>query len=365
MLVRFHSYLSLAVLLHAFAAVLAAAQTPVVQHPLQALTSQEYWAVYDVLRDDGKLDADTFVPSVLLHEPSKDRVLAWKPGDSIFREADVILIKKGVVTEARVDIPGRKVLAFKERPDVQGPFFESEFHELAEAIKKDSRVVEALKKRGITDMNTVKCEPLPFGYFALPELEGRRIMYGACSDMHGEFLTWGREIEGLYVEIDAKDKKVLAVIDAGIVPVPTGSINFEEAPENPRPGTTPIEITQPAGPSFRVTNGDVSWQNWRFRFRLDARVGPVVNLVRFEDGGRERSVMYEGSLSELYVPYMDPATGWVTRVFIDAGEFFPGGILTTLREGVDCPANASYFDAMFPDDHGMPVLHSHEVVCSS
>ena len=361
MLVRFRSCLCLvlAVPFLGFAVGLAAAQA-VVQHPLQALTSQEYWAVYDVLRDNGKLDADTFVPSVLLHEPPKDRVLAWKTGDPIFREADVILIKKGVVTEARVDIPGRKLLAFRERPDVQGPFFDSEFRDLAEAIKKDPRVIEALKKRGITDLNTVKCEPLPFGYFARPELDGHRIMYGNCSDMHGEFLTWGREIEGLYVEIDAKDQKVLAVEDAGIAPVPAGPINFEEAPENPRPGTTPIEVTQPAGPSFRITNGEVSWQNWRFRFRLDARVGPVVNLVRFEDGGRTRSVMYEGSVSELYVPYMDPATGWATRVFIDAGEFYTGGVLTTLREGVDCPANASYFDALYGDDHGMPVLHSHQ-----
>ena len=72
---------------------------------------------------------------------------------------------------------------------MQGPFFDSEFRDLADAIKKDPRVVEALKKRGITDLNTVKCEPLPFGYFARPELDGHRIMYGNCSDMHGEFLT--------------------------------------------------------------------------------------------------------------------------------------------------------------------------------
>jgi len=36
--------------------------------------------------------------------------------------------------------------------------------------------------------------------------------------------------------------------------------------------------------------------------------------------------MYEASMSELYVPYMDPAESWATRVFVDAGEFYPGGI---------------------------------------
>src|SRR6516165_1799779 len=73
-----------------------------------------------------------------------------------------------------------------------------------------------------------------------------------------------------------------------------------------------------------VSSGEVSWQNWHFRFRIDQRVGTVVNLVKFDDGGRLRSVMYEGSLSELYVPYMDPSNGWNDRVFIDAGEFYAG-----------------------------------------
>ena len=76
---------------------LAQAQAP--QHPLDALTSQEYWTVYDILHETGKIDADTSVPGVLLHEPNKDRVLAWKPGDPIFREADVMVLQKGLTIE--------------------------------------------------------------------------------------------------------------------------------------------------------------------------------------------------------------------------------------------------------------------------
>jgi len=51
-------------------------------------------------------------------------------------------------------------------------------------------------------------------------------------------------------------------------------------------------------------------------------------------------------MSELFVPYMDPAESWSTRVYVDAGEFYPGGILRGLREGVDCPANAEYIDGL-------------------
>ncbi len=336
----------------------AAAQTQPPDHPLDALKSQEYWTVYEVLQASGKIDAGTYYASVLLHEPPKDKVLAWKPGDPIFREADAVLLRKGQVIEARVDIAGRKLASWKEVKDAQAPIIESEFRELGEVAKNDPRVREALAKRGIKDLTTVECVPLPFGYFALPELEGHRIMYGDCSDLHGAYLGWGRSIEGLYYELDAVEKKVLKVIDAGPAPVPSGAINFEEAPAMPRPGTTPIGISQPLGPSFQLKNGEVSWQNWHFRFRLDARVGPVVNLVRFDDGTRLRSVLYEGSMSELFVPYMDPAEGWATRVFIDAGEFYHGGVLRPMREGLDCPSNAQYIDGLVPNERGIPMLRS-------
>lgn len=334
------------------------AQSQAPEHPLDALKTQEYWTVYEVLQAAKKIDADTFYASVLLHEPAKDRVLAWKEGDAIPREADVILMRKGQVIEARVDIAGRKLESWKEVKGVQAPIIESEFRELGEIVLKDPRIREVLAKHGITDLTTVECVPLPFGYFAYQELEGHRIMYGGCSDLHGSYLSWGRSIEGIHYEIDAVEKKVLKVIDEGPVPVPNGPINFEEAPAEPRPGTTPIAVTQPLGPSFQIKHGEITWQNWHFRVRLDPRVGPVVSLARFDDGVHLRSVLYEGSLSELYVPYMDPAEGWAMRVFIDAGEFFHGGLLKPLREGLDCPSNSVYLDALAPNEHGIPMLQS-------
>ena len=327
-------------------------------HPLDALKTQEYWTIYEVLQASGRIDKDTNYASVLLHEPPKDKVLAWKTGDPVPREADVILLRKGQVIEARVDVAGRKVESWKEPKGVQAPIIETEFHDLGELTKNDPQVRAALAKRGITDLTTVECVPLPLGYFALPELEGHRIMYGGCADLHGAYLSWGRSVEGLMVEVDAVEKKVLKVMDEGPVPVPSANTNFQETLSMPRPGTTPLLVTQPLGPGFQIAGGEVSWQNWHFRFRLDPRLGPIVNLVRFDDGTKLRSVLYEGSLSELFVPYMDPALGWATRIFIDAGEFFHGGVLKPLREGSDCPANAAYFDALVPNEHGIPVLRS-------
>jgi len=42
--------------------------------------------------------------------------------------------------------------------------------------------------------------------------------------------------------------------------------------------TTPLLVTQPLWSGYKIDNGEIVWQNWHFRFRLDPRVGPVVNL---------------------------------------------------------------------------------------
>ena len=188
-------------------------------------------------------------------------------------------------------------------------------------------------------------------------------MMGGCSYTHGVYHDWSRDIEGLQIKVDATQKKVLQVIDEDITPVSEAPVNYQDLETAPRPGTTPIGVSQPLGASFQVKGSEVAWQNWRFRFRLDPRLGAIVNLAGIQDGNRFRSVLYEGSLSELYVPYMDPALGWANRVFIDAGEFYATGhILKPLRAEVDCPSNAVYFDSLAWEEHGFPVIHS-QVAC--
>ncbi|MGB6688996.1 MAG: hypothetical protein WBE76_14270 [Terracidiphilus sp.] len=87
---------------------------PAVHHPLDALTPDEYWKVYTVLRDAGKLEEKTIFSSVLLHEPEKAKVLEWRPGKPLEREADVVLLTEGKSYAARVDISDGKVESFNE-----------------------------------------------------------------------------------------------------------------------------------------------------------------------------------------------------------------------------------------------------------
>lgn len=327
------------------------------KHPLDALRTDEYWAVYDILQASGHLDNDTHYASVLLHEPAKDVVLSWNAGQSVPREADVTLMRKGVTIEARVDIAGRKLESWKDVPGAQAPIFVSEILGLSDTILSDERVKKALEQRGIEDLNQVECASVPLGYFAFPEQEGHRIAFADCDLLHGVYHGWGRTIGGLMIEVDLTEKKILRVFDDGPVPMPSAkSVDFEEAPEVMRPGTKPGTISEPEGPSFEIKDGEVAWQNWRFRFRLDSRNGVILDLVGIKDGERLRSVLYEGMLSELFVPYMDESRNWSTRVFVDSGEFYPGGTLQTMREGLDCPSNAVYFDGLSTNEKGFPVL---------
>ncbi|MGC2398366.1 MAG: hypothetical protein WA510_01220 [Acidobacteriaceae bacterium] len=338
----------------------AAALPPAVYHPLDALTPAEYWVVYKALRDTGHTQEKTIFASVLLHEPDKQYVLNWKPGTPMERKADVVLYEKGRSYAALVNISTSKVESFEELKDLQAPFTDAEAYEVNEAIKHDPRIIAALKKRNITDLNLVTCYATPGGYIALPEQDGRRIGWGGCEyNIDSENGSEDREVGGIFFTVDMASKKVTRFTDYGVTPMPAVSELYDSVGGPAAPGTKPIVVSQPEGPSFTIKDGEVSWQNWHFRFRLDPRSGPIVNMASLDYQGKRRSVLYEGSLSEMYVPYMDPEETWNSHVFLDAGEYFMNtglGIPKPLQKGMDCPDYATYFSATFFHDNGTPFV---------
>jgi primary-amine oxidase len=336
---------------------------PQVHHPLDALTPQEYWKAYHVLQDAGKIAEKTQFSSILLQEPAKSTVLAWKPGDPIVRKVDVVLLTEGKSYAAVIDISGEtgKLDSWTELTNDQAPTSATENHGFDEEIKKDPRIIAALKARNLTDLRQVHCGVIPAGYVGLPEqTPGRRIGWGGCSYDADALFGWDRDIAGIFFVMDMQAKKITRFEDYGIVPMPPSTSIYDTEGGPALPGTKPIQTTLPEGPSFTIKDGEVSWQNWHFRFRLDPRVGPILNLVSYDDAGKRRSVLYEGSLSEMYVPYQDPDEGWNTHVFLDAGEFFAntgsGGIIKPLLAGVDCPTYATFFAGTFFHDTGTPYI---------
>lgn len=70
----------------------------------------------------------------------------------------------------------------------------------------------------------------------------------------------------------------------------------ELLPEGTRKDLKPLNVVQPEGPSFRVTNESlVEWQKWRFRVVFNPREGATIHDVWY-DG---RSVMHRLAVSEM------------------------------------------------------------------
>jgi primary-amine oxidase len=330
------------------------------RHPLDALTAKEYWSVYETLQASGHVTSATRYAGVNIHEPPKQEVLRWKPGEPFRREA-LAIVKQGRQTfEALVDVANQKLLSWKEIKGVEPVLIGDDEEGVEEAVRANPEFQAAMRKRGITDLELVGCGGDSPGYFGTPEEQGRRLLRVTCHLGLKTSNNGAHPIEGVVVVWDSEQKKALRVIDTGVVPVPQGNSDYDaESLGQPREVPGPISILQPAGHGFRLDGHQVSWQNWKFHFRVDPRMGVVVTNVTYADGGKDRSVMYEGSLSEIFVPYMDPSEGWYYKTFIDAGEGnVAGDMASTLEAGVDCPENSVYFDAVFANHRGVPQVRT-------
>ena len=122
-----------------------------------------------------------------------------------------------------------------------------------------------------------------------------------------------------------------------------------------RPAPSPVRLIQVGGPGYSIPGSRLEWDIWRFRLRIDKRPGIVLSNIDVRDGDRWRSVLYQAHLSEVFVPYMDPAQGWYFRTYMDSGEYGFGLFLSPLTAGVDCPAHATFLPALVNDDLGRPL----------
>src|SRR5262249_42045327 len=154
-----------------------------------------------------------------------------------------------------------------------------------------------------------------------------RILSVMCSDARRMHSLWSREIPGFTVLFDSDAKKVLRIVDT---PGPKAAEAFlrYDAPSTvaPREAPAPIRVDQPRGPGFTLKGNVVEWQKWRFHYRHDQRSGVIISTVTYRDGDERRPILYQGNLSEIFVPYMDPEFAWYRRNFLDAGEFNSGGL---------------------------------------
>ncbi|MEO8081731.1 MAG: hypothetical protein ABI641_14455 [Caldimonas sp.] len=332
-------------------------------HPMDPLSADEIVGAATILLQGGAAQPGAIFQSIELREPPKQEVLGFHGGQLAHRKATVFWRQNKKSFRSTVDLS-----AASFAPPALIPISEGQIGLTITEVSdfsfvfSDGAFLAALARRGITSqqqLQKVFVTPLTPGSFGLPE-EARRIVKAQMYYTDGGVINlYARPIEGLQAIIDLDERRIVKLIDTGVVPIPAASWNFDEASVGAqfglRPELKPIRIRQPQGANFRIDGNFVEWQKWRFHLRFEKRAGPVLSLVTY-DG---RQVMYQGSLAEVFVPYQDPDAHWYYRTYMDAGEFGMGLLASPLAPGLDVPDNAVLLDAVVAaaiPDPSVPVV---------
>jgi primary-amine oxidase len=328
-------------------------------HPLEPLSAEEVRAAIAILRSHGKVTPTTRFVSVSLREPDKSLVHNQGGNGAPSREAFAVLFDNAANAcyEAIVSLASQSLVSWKHIPGVQPTMTIDEQVECEQAVLASPEFRAALKRHtGVEDASLVMVDIWSAGNYGAEEDSTRRLARPLCF-LRADPTDNGyvRPIEGLRPVVDLNTMKVVRIDEHGRWDLPPGEANyFAERVARKREDIRTLEITQPEGPSFEVQGYQVRWQKWSFVIGFNAREGLTLHHLRYDDDGRERSVLYRASLTEMVVPYGDPGPTQRRKNAFDVGEYGMGMCANSLELGCDCLGLIRYFDAHLCDSRGEP-----------
>jgi primary-amine oxidase len=333
-------------------------------HPLDPLTADEFRLAAQICRRERGVDERWRFASIELREPGKDAVLGYRPGERLAREAIVVCWNRvdGRAYRGVVSLTGDTIESWDHLPDQHPNMTVDEWHECDEMVRAEPRVVDALARRGVTDMDRVLVDVWAYGAALVPEpYRGRRIGWADVWYRDTEQGNpYAHPVPGLHPIVDLNQMELLELEDVS----PDGEPVFDEPEVRgeyvpaltglPMREVKPLDIAQPEGVSFTLEGSLLSWQNWQLRLGFNHREGLVLHTVGYADGERIRPVAHRLSFAEMVVPYRDPTTDHYRRTAFDIGEWGLGFMTTSLELGCDCLGEIVYVDAMIHDSTGEP-----------
>ena len=337
-------------------------------HPLDPLTADEIRAAVAISRHDQEVGDRWRFASIELREPSKATVRDYADGDPIDRAARVVCwdCDSGSVYQGLVSLTEDRVVSWRREADGQPNMTNDEYHECDAALRRDPRVVEALRRRGITDMDLVLVDTWAYGAHLLPEeYAGRRMGWAdVWYRKNAGSSPYANPVSGLHLIVDLNRMELLEVEDRYSLPEPATMGEYVPGlvpGQRLRDDVKPLDIMQPEGSSLRVDGNLVRWQKWSVRVGFNYREGLVLHTVGYDDDGRTRPVAHRLSFAEMVVPYRDPSDDHYRRTAFDIGEWGLGFMTTSLELGCDCLGEISYLDAVLHDSRGEPYTISNAV----
>ncbi|QQT69465.1 primary-amine oxidase [Brevibacterium casei] len=327
--------------------------------PFSLATEAEITTVTEVLRDAGLFPASARMAYLGLLDPVRGEPRTTTNVDRRFRTfvldktagtaRDIVVSATHGTVESVTEVDSSLAGEF--------PVMEEEFAVVEEVLAANPAWQEAIAKREIP-LDEVRVAPLSAGVFEYPEEKGRRILRGlAFHQQHASDSAWAHPIDGLVAYVDVTHRTVDQVIDLGVMPVPAEHGNYTDpALTGPlRTSQKPIEITQPEGPSFTVTDGNhIEWEKWSFDVGFDMREGLILHNIAFADGDETRMILDRAAIAEMVVPYGDPSPVRSWQNYFDTGEYLVGQWANSLELGCDCLGDITYLSPWVVNNLGEP-----------
>jgi primary-amine oxidase len=340
------------------------------EHPLDPLTAEQIRQVAAIVRRDREIGESWRFASIELKEPAKDVLAALEGGLTAAREALVVGWDRadGQAWRAVVSLTADAVTSWEHLPGQQPNMTVDEWHECDQLLRGHPALIEALARRGITDMSLVLTDMWAYGAALVPErYRGLRLGWSDvwCRGSQ-DGSPYAHHVTGLHPVVDLNRMTLLELEDSG----PHGSglsdsgtteagppVRGEYLPKLtglPMRSVAPLQVSQPDGVGFSLQGQLLRWQDWQLRLGFNYREGLVLHQVGFRDAGRLRPVAHRLSFAEMVVPYRDASPDHYRRTAFDIGEWGLGFMTTSLELGCDCLGEIRYLDAVVHDSRGEP-----------
>ncbi len=165
-----------------------------------------------------------------------------------------------------------EVTAWEHRPGQQPNMTVDEWHECDVMLRSHPAIIEALARRGVTDMSRVLSDMWAYGAALVPErYAGRRI--GWCDVWYRgseRGNPYAHHLSGLHPVVDLNAMELLELEDSddgGQARESTGSdVQGEYLPDllpMRLREVAPLQVSQPEGVGFTLDGTLLSWQNWQ------------------------------------------------------------------------------------------------------
>jgi primary-amine oxidase len=321
----------------------ASARAQAAGHPLDPLTGAEISRAVGVLRQSNHITAQARFGTITVQPREKTA--------SATRAARILGFdwSKNEGFVAVVDLAGGRVESWTV-VDSEPPMRLISIRRAEEIAHADPRWVAALRERNIDTSRVSILMGLP-ERAKLPREGSDRVAFGVT--YFRDAVPPGDNVPGLGMQFNLT-KGTGAGLNDQHLQVEKAEPAVARALDTPRAALKPLRIDQPAGLNVRIVGNQITWDRWSLRVGVDPRRGLEVHDVSFEDGGRKRSVLYSGSVSEIVAPYGDSSfSTWYPR---DEGDYGMG-IYSRSSAVVanDAPANAVFLDATSHDHLGRPI----------